>query len=113
MVSERDEARGSIVAEEPIERNAGEAIKDARQLEHELEQSKESNRHTEVKLDKRTEFAPLAIASAVVLLGFIVFFCAMVAASWYGNHAEFWAKQGERGIGVATAALAYIFGKSK
>jgi hypothetical protein len=109
--TDRDIARADTPSPQPTDADVAAEISQGVRLQHDLDKKKEDNRHAEVRLDKRIEMAPVTIAAAVVALGFIAFFAAMVAASWYGQHAEFWAKQGERGIGIATAALAYIFGK--
>jgi len=55
--------------------------------------------------------APVIIAAVVVLLGMVAFFCCLVAESRYAANAQFWAQQGERGLGLSGAALGYIFGK--
>lgn len=110
--TERDAARGSVEGKKQVDPELKRELDEAVRLAHQLDDKKETHRHREVGFDKLIELAPVIIACIVVLLGFGVFIGAMVAASWYGNHAEFWAKQGERGIGTAIAALAYIFGKS-
>jgi hypothetical protein len=107
----RDQARADTPAPQPNDADVTAELAQATKLQHDLDSTKEANRHAAVVFDKKIELAPVGIAAAVVLLGFVAFFAAMIAASWYGDHAEFWAKQGERGIGIATAALAYIFGK--
>lgn len=81
------------------------------QLQHQLDEQKETHRHREARYDKLIELAPVIIAAVVVVLGFGVFIGAMYAASRQQAQSEFWAKQGERGISTAVAALAYIFGK--
>lgn len=55
--------------------------------------------------------APTVVAMFVVLIGFGVAIGALVAAGYDPAHADFWSKQAERGFGVGSAALAYIFGK--
>jgi hypothetical protein len=110
--TERDAARGSVEGKKQVDPELKRELDEAVRLAHQLDDKKETHRHREVGFDKLIELAPVIIAAIVVLLGFGVFIGAMVAASWYGSHADFWAKQGERGIGTAIAALAYIFGKS-
>lgn len=112
MASERDEVRGSVVEKEAADVDLQTTIENAHNLQNSLDRDKETNRHKEAKYDKWIGALPYCIASLAVLLGFGIFFVSMYAASYQVEQADFWAKQGERGIGVATAALAYIFGKA-
>lgn len=112
MASERDEVRGSVVEKESADPDLQAAMTDAHHLQHNLDRDKETNRHKEAKYDKWIGAVPYAIAALAVVFGFVIFFVSMYAASDQIAQADFWAKQGERGIGVATAALAYIFGKA-
>ena len=112
MASERDEVRGSITERDAADPALQATLSKAHQLQHALDKDKETNRHKEAKYDKYIGAVPYAIAALAVVLGFGIFFASMYAASRETAQADFWAKQGERGIGVATAALAYIFGKA-
>lgn len=112
MASERDEVRESVVEKESADPDLQAAIAKGAQLQHSLDADKENNRHKEAKYDKWIQAVPYVIAAFAVVLGFAIFFVSMYVASNQIDQAEFWAKQGERGIGVATAALAYIFGKA-
>lgn len=111
MASERDEVRESVADKEHSDGDLQNTLSNAQQLQHTLDRDKEANRHKEAKIDKVIGAAPVVVAGIVVVLGFIAFFASMVAESWYAQQAEFWAKQGERGLGVIGVALGYIFGK--
>jgi len=112
IITDRDAARhataGKEGADPELTRNFGQAV----HLQHQLDDKKETNRYKEVRYDKLIELSPVIIAAFVVILGFAVFIGCMFAALGHETQAEYWAKQGERGIGTAVAALAYIFGKS-
>lgn len=112
MTSERDQVRGSVVEKDSADAELQAAIGNAHQLQHSLDKEKETNRHREAKYDKWISAVPYIIAALAVIFGFAVFFLSMYFSSHAPEQGEFWAKQGERGIGVATAALAYIFGKA-
>lgn len=119
MESDREKAKSAIVAREKDDPELGAALHEGKNLQ--LEILKETNRHDEAMRGHELGFfgrilggestAPTVIAALVVLLGFVTFVACLYAASQYPDHADFWAKQGERGLGVGAAALAYLFGR--
>lgn len=119
MASERDEAKSEIVRRDDSDAELETTLRSA--SHYQLEITKEKNRHEEAKRDKDLGFfgrvlggektAPSVIAMFVVFIGFAVAIGSLVAAGYQPDSSEFWSKQAERGLGVASAALAYIFGK--
>lgn len=111
VATARDAARSATHDRDGDDPDLKRNLQAAVELQHQLDDKKETHRHREARFDKLIELAPVIIAAIVVVLGFAVFIGAMFEASWQAKQAEFWAKQGERGISTAVAALAYIFGK--
>lgn len=119
MASEREKAKSAITVREQDDPELGAALHEGQN--YQLEMIRENNRHSEAMRGHDLGFfgrilggentAPTVIAALVVLLGFATFVACLFAASQYSDQAEFWAKQGERGLGVGAAALAYLFGK--
>lgn len=119
MASDREQAKGEIVRRDENDAELDNALGAASRLQ--LELNKENNRHEEAKRDKELGFfgrliggektAPVVVAMIVVLIGFGLAVGCLIMAGNQPSSAEFWAKQAERGIGVGSAALAYIFGK--
>lgn len=120
MASERDQAKSDIVRRDSSDAELETTLGAANQ--YQLEITKEQNRHEEAKRDKELGFfgrmlggektAPTVVAMFVVFIGFGVAIGALIAAGLNAAQADFWSKQSERGFGVGSAALAYIFGKS-
>jgi hypothetical protein len=119
MASERDAARGNIADQEQADPDLNRKLTAGHELQIAID--REANRSKEAlaalnvgwfgKVFGNSDHAPTVVAAVVVVFGFVAFFCCLIAASWYQANPDFWAKQGERGIGIATAALAYIFGR--
>lgn len=119
MASDRDQAKSDITRRDESDAELESTLGSANRLQ--LELNKEQNRHEEAKRDKDLGFfgkliggektAPIVVAMLVVMIGFSLAIGCLVMAGVQSDASEFWSKQAERGIGVGTAALAYIFGK--
>jgi hypothetical protein len=115
----REDAKGAIIRREKEDPELDEVISTAHHFQ--LQLAKETNRHNEAMRRAELGFfgrilggeatAPFVIATLVVFLGFLVAACSWFMAAWEPSQAEFWAKQAERGITIASAAVAYIFGR--
>lgn len=119
MASEREDAKRAIMERGEADPELDQLLSGAHRLQ--LDLAKETNRHNETmrakelgvfgKLVGGETTAPFTVALLVVVLGFAGAAACWVAAWNAPTSAEFWAKQAERGIAVATAALAFIFGR--
>lgn len=119
MASEREVAKGAITERDDIDPELKEALSQASGFQ--LDVTKENNRHREHqraqelgligKLIGGEQNAPGAVALFVVLVGYLSAIGCMVAAGIDHDQAAFWSQQVERGFGVGSAALAYLFGK--
>ncbi|MBZ6382603.1 hypothetical protein [Sphingomonas sanguinis] len=119
MASDRDEAKSHIIRRDARDAELDTTLGAANQ--YQLEITREQNRHEEAKRDKELgvfgkllggeKTAPVVVAMIVVLIGFFVAIGSLIVAICQPENAEFWSKQAERGFGVGSAALAYIFGK--
>lgn len=120
MVSDREEAKSQIVRRDAGDAELDSALSEANRFQ--LELAREQNRHEEAKRDKELGFfgrilggekiAPTVVAMAATFIGFSVGIGCLCMAGFQHENAEFWSKQAERGFGLGSAALAYIFGRS-
>lgn len=120
MASDREKAKNAITVREADDPELGAALHEGQNFQ--LEVLRETNRHNEVMRGRELGFfgkilggestALTVIATFVVILGFATFAACLYVASSDPERAEFWSKQGERGLGVGSAALAYLFGKN-
>jgi hypothetical protein len=117
--SNREDAKSAIIHRDENDPELDDVISSAHQLQ--LHLFKERNRHNEAMQKIELGFfgriiggeatAPFVVATIVVFLGFLAAGASWFMAAWEPNQAEFWAKQAERGISVASAAVAFIFGR--
>jgi hypothetical protein len=115
----RADAKGAIIQRDRDDPELDAVLSSAHQLQ--LHLAKETNRHDEAM--RRAELglfgriiggeatAPFVVAAIAVFAGFLAAGGSWFMAAWEPNQAEFWAKQAERGISVASAAIAFIFGR--
>lgn len=119
MASEREAAKKAITGRESDDPELNVVLTGAHRLQIEL--VKETNRHNEVMRQKDLgafgrliggeATAPFTVALIVVIFGVLAAVGCWIAAWQVPENAEFWAKQAERGIAVASASLAFIFGR--
>jgi hypothetical protein len=113
----REDAKGAIIQRDNDDPELDAVLSSAHHLQ--LHLIKETNRHSEAMRKTELGFfgriiggeatAPFVVATFVVFLGFLAAASSWFMAAWEPNQAEFWAKQAERGISVASAAVAFIF----
>lgn len=117
MALNRKQAKDAIKEKQPDDPELDAAIGEAQRLQ--LDLVKENNRHREKMAgwlgivfggEASAPFHIALVFAVVCLLGFG--FC-LYMASKGAAQAEFWAKQAERALAAASAALAYIFGRGK
>lgn len=118
MVTEREKAKGSIVAEDVGDPELDATLREA--ANQRLDAIKEANRHREKQarinqglygiLGTR-ENAPNNIAFIAVVLAFSSYTACVLAAGDNANQIEFWSRNADRSLAVALTALAYIFGR--
>lgn len=121
MASEREQAKGAIQGRSKEDPELDSALSDAHTLQ--LSLTKENNRHKEqmrgIDLGHIGRWiggeksAPITVALILAFFGVLVAGGCWIAAAQNPESQEFWAKQAERGLAVATGAVAFIFGRSR
>jgi hypothetical protein len=122
MVFDREKAKKAITRSTPNDPELDEKFSEAEELRHKLALSQEEHRHketmrvTELGLVGRIvggeSNAALTAAFLVVVVGLGSATGCLIAAYHLPTAADFWAKQSERSVALALAALSFIFGKS-
>lgn len=122
MASEREKAKGAIRERKPDDPGLAEKFNEAQTLQHKVALNQEEHRHKEEMRSKELGWvgrivggeatASLTVAFIVVCFGLVTSAGCLAFAVYFPNTAEFWAKQSERSVALALAALSFIFGKS-
>jgi homoserine acetyltransferase len=122
MASEREQAKSAITARTSEEPELEEKLSQAHALQHRLESDKEAHRHKEAMRAAELGWfgrilggeatASLTVAFIVVCVGLFTAVGCLGMAAYAPSTGDFWAKQSERSIAVAMAALSFIFGKT-
>lgn len=119
MASQREEAKRAITVRSGDDPELAGALLSAHNLQ--LEIQRENNRHLEDMRSKELGYlgrwiggkdnAPFAVALGLLICGVLIAVCSLIAAAALPEQQEFWAKQAERGFGLAIASGAFIAGK--
>lgn len=120
MASDRKAAKGAVVHQDDDDPELDSALDSGAKLQ--LEIKKEDNRHKETMNQQNLGFLgnlfgdgkslPTTAALITVVLSFIISIGLFVAAFNQPENGSMWSQNAERSLGIALAALAYVFGKS-